>query len=101
LLCWSYDSNPELQVQGGGLLHACILMFKASSMQLLIRVPMPDNCVVPYSVHSAIYSRAFNQQSLDSVHMHEVSSVQIQQRATKRNSTTKVKETDALLKKVE
>jgi carotenoid cleavage dioxygenase-like enzyme len=68
LLCWSYDSNPE---QLGGLLHAHILMFNASSMQLLIRVPMPDGCVVPYSVHSAIYSRGFNMQELHSIDLPE------------------------------
>lgn len=58
LFCWSFDETPDGDKHA---LHAHILMFAASNLDLLVRVPMPDDCIVPYTVHSAIYSRSFAQ----------------------------------------
>jgi carotenoid cleavage dioxygenase-like enzyme len=85
LLCWSYDSPPD---QLGSLLHAYLLIFNASSMQILMRVPMPDGCVVPYSVHSAIYSRNFNTQDLHSI---DVPESPVRQRRVRNKKTRSTK----------
>ncbi len=55
LFSWSFDTEPNSTEQSG--LRAYILMFDARNLDLIMRVPMPDDLVVPYSVHSAIFAR--------------------------------------------
>ncbi len=57
LFSWSFDSEPNSNSENG--LRAYILMFdaKSESLDVVMRVPMPGGTIVPYTVHSSIYSR--------------------------------------------
>lgn len=59
LFCWSFDTEPQSKDDDG--LRAYILMFDARNLALIMRVPLPQNCVIPYTVHSSIYSRPLDQ----------------------------------------
>jgi carotenoid cleavage dioxygenase-like enzyme len=52
LFAWSYDDMS----QGNKMLENRLLVFDAQSMELLLRVSL-DEILVPYSVHSAVYSQ--------------------------------------------
>jgi all-trans-8'-apo-beta-carotenal 15,15'-oxygenase len=54
LMAWSYDEEPDHPREH---LRSYILIFEASSVKALMRIPLPEDIVIPYSVHSFQYSR--------------------------------------------
>jgi carotenoid cleavage dioxygenase-like enzyme len=66
LFCWSFDTEPSSTDKDG--LRAYVLMFDARNMECIMRVAMPDGVVIPYTVHSNIYSRTVEQQQAEQQH---------------------------------